>query len=93
MPHPASCPVYTGTLFPGVKWKGHEADHLPPSTAEVKNGGAIPPLPNTSSLFYLHGMEETMQFRNLVLPPAISNVNIKIYKTVTVPVVLYGNET
>jgi hypothetical protein len=27
---------------------GREADHSPPSSAEVKNGGAIPPLPNMS---------------------------------------------
>jgi hypothetical protein len=24
-------------LVPGVKWPGHEADHSPPSSAEVKN--------------------------------------------------------
>jgi hypothetical protein len=29
--------------------QGREADHSPPSNAEVKNGGAIPPLPNVSS--------------------------------------------
>jgi hypothetical protein len=28
---------------------GGEADHSPPSSIEVKNGGAIPPLPNMSS--------------------------------------------
>jgi hypothetical protein len=37
-----------GALFPGVKWQGHEADHVPPSSAEVKNSGTIPPLPHTS---------------------------------------------
>jgi hypothetical protein len=30
---------------PGVKWQGREADHSPPPSAEVKNGGTIPPLP------------------------------------------------
>jgi hypothetical protein len=35
--------IGTGGSFPGRK-----ADHSPPSSAEVKNGGAIPPLPNTS---------------------------------------------
>jgi hypothetical protein len=30
------------------KWQGCEADHLSPSNAEFKNGGAISPLPNTS---------------------------------------------
>jgi hypothetical protein len=28
-----------------VKQLGREADHSPPSSAKVKNGGAIPPLP------------------------------------------------
>jgi hypothetical protein len=39
-------------LFPGgwgVKQSGHEADHSLPSSAEVKNGGALPPLPHMSS--------------------------------------------
>jgi hypothetical protein len=34
---------------PGVKRPGHEDDHSPPFAAEVKNGGAIYPLPHTSS--------------------------------------------
>jgi hypothetical protein len=33
----------------GVKRLGRESDNSPPSSAEVKNGGAIPPLPNMSS--------------------------------------------
>jgi hypothetical protein len=36
-------------LSPEVKRQGREADHSPLSRAEVKNGGAIPPLPHTSS--------------------------------------------
>jgi hypothetical protein len=32
-----------------VKRLGCEADHSPPSNADAKNGGAIPPLPHTSS--------------------------------------------
>jgi hypothetical protein len=31
-----------------VKKPGRESDHSPPSTAKVKNGGAIPPLTHTS---------------------------------------------
>jgi hypothetical protein len=38
-----------GALSPGVKRQEREADHLPPSSAEVKKGGAIPPLPHISS--------------------------------------------
>jgi hypothetical protein len=37
-----------GALSPGVKRLRREADHSPPSSAEVKNGGAIPPLPYMS---------------------------------------------
>jgi hypothetical protein len=33
---PASCPVGARGSFPGVKRPGREADHLPPSSAEVK---------------------------------------------------------
>jgi hypothetical protein len=31
-------------IFLAVKQPGCEVDHSPPSSAEVKNGGAIPPL-------------------------------------------------
>jgi hypothetical protein len=33
-----------------VKWLEHEAEHSPPSTAEVGNCGPIPPTP------HLHGV-------------------------------------
>jgi hypothetical protein len=36
-------------LSPGGKATEYEPDHSPPSTTEVKNGGALPPLPHTSS--------------------------------------------
>jgi hypothetical protein len=36
--HPASCPMGTGGPFPGSKARpGRDADHSPPSSAEVKN--------------------------------------------------------
>jgi hypothetical protein len=35
--HPASCTVDTG-YFPGVKRPGRDADHTPPSSAEVRKG-------------------------------------------------------
>jgi hypothetical protein len=47
--HPASYPRGTGALFLGVKQPEREADHSPPSSAEVKMHGAIPPLPNMPS--------------------------------------------
>jgi hypothetical protein len=36
-----------GPLSPGAKRPGREANRSPPSSAEVKNGGAIPPLPKS----------------------------------------------
>jgi hypothetical protein len=38
-----------GILSPGVKRSGHEAEHSPPSSGEVKSGGAITPLSHTYS--------------------------------------------
>jgi hypothetical protein len=38
-----------GLLFPGIKRPKREADHIPSSSAEDKDGGAISPLPYTSS--------------------------------------------
>jgi hypothetical protein len=40
---------YRGALSPGVKRHGREADHSPPSTVKVRNGGAITTLHHTSS--------------------------------------------
>jgi hypothetical protein len=34
-----------GVTSQGVKQPGHETDHSLPTSTEVKNGGAIPPLP------------------------------------------------
>jgi hypothetical protein len=34
--HPAFYPMGTGGCFPGVKRPGHEADHSPLSSAEIK---------------------------------------------------------
>jgi hypothetical protein len=50
-PGPTQPPIQwvPGPLSPGVKWPGREVDHLPPSNAGVKNGGAIPQIPNTFS--------------------------------------------
>jgi hypothetical protein len=38
MTHPASCTMDTGGPFPGGKERpGRDADHSPPSSAEVEN--------------------------------------------------------
>jgi hypothetical protein len=41
-----------GALSLGVKWLGCEADHSPPSSAEVKNAWGCTPIPP----IHLHGM-------------------------------------
>jgi hypothetical protein len=46
--HPVSYPMCTWS-FSGVKRYEREAHYSPPSIAEAKNGGAIPPLPHMSS--------------------------------------------
>jgi hypothetical protein len=39
----------SGELSPqGLKRTGYEADHSPPSSADIKNDSVIPPLPLTS---------------------------------------------
>jgi hypothetical protein len=38
-----------GAFSPAVERLGREADHSPPPGTKLKNGGAIPPLPHTSS--------------------------------------------
>jgi hypothetical protein len=48
-PTQAPIQLVLGAIFPGVNWLRREADHSPPSSAEVKKGGSIPPLPHTSS--------------------------------------------
>jgi hypothetical protein len=45
----------TGPLSQGVKQQGREADHSPPFSAEIKNGGAILALPHMSSWHYAYG--------------------------------------
>jgi hypothetical protein len=47
--HQTFNPMGTGGSLPRVKLPGREADHSPPSSTEVKNGRAIPPLPSKSS--------------------------------------------
>jgi hypothetical protein len=49
-----------GAPSQGVKWPVHDSNHPPPSTAEIKNSGAIPPLPpyvlikhSDNSTFYI----------------------------------------
>jgi hypothetical protein len=47
--HPKSHAWVLGALSPGVNLQGHETKKSPTSSAKIKNGGAIPPLPHMSS--------------------------------------------
>jgi hypothetical protein len=49
--HPGSYPLSIGDSFLAVKWQGCEVDRLPPTIAEIKNGGGEPQL-----LIRLHGV-------------------------------------
>jgi hypothetical protein len=64
-PEPTQPPIQwvPGALFLGVKRLGREADHSPPSNAEVKNGEAIPPLPP-----HLHGFVLNSLSRGTIVP-------------------------
>jgi hypothetical protein len=44
--YPASYSMDIKVASSGVKQQGREADHSLPSSAEVKNGGAMPGLPH-----------------------------------------------
>jgi hypothetical protein len=51
-----------GALSSGVKRPWREADSSPPSSAKVKNGGAIPPLPHVFMACYLIKPRDTFTF-------------------------------
>jgi len=56
--HPTSFPMATGALSLGVKRPGREADHLPPSSAEVKKARSYTSTPPIR----LHG--EVFKYRD-----------------------------
>jgi hypothetical protein len=43
--HPVSYSIGTEDFYPDQNWPERKAGHSPPSSAEVKNGGVIPPFP------------------------------------------------
>jgi hypothetical protein len=43
--HSVQCPINTGDAFLEVRRPKGEARHSPPSSVEIKNGGAIPSTP------------------------------------------------
>jgi hypothetical protein len=63
--------MVTGADFPGVKRPGLEAYHYPPSSAEIKNSGAIFAL---SHMFSWNSAQLTMQVDNFTVSINIYNV-------------------
>jgi hypothetical protein len=65
--HPASYQWVSGALSPAIMRPGCEADHSPRSSAEVKNGGAIPPLPHACSWLGASLMKPRDNFNSYLL--------------------------
>jgi hypothetical protein len=63
----------------GEEGKAAEADHTPPSTAEIKNGGAIPPLP-LQNIFAILMIEGTAFIRRVL--PVESNGKAHVLRSV-----------
>jgi hypothetical protein len=59
--HSAFHPMGTGGSSPGVKRQGCEVVYSSPSSAEVKNGGTIPPLPLLSSWHSAKPIQHVLQ--------------------------------
>jgi hypothetical protein len=64
---------YRGEISPEVKRPGREADHLLPSTAEVKDGGAIPPFPHVLMAQFLIKYTDSFTFFFHFLHPIAFN--------------------
>jgi hypothetical protein len=54
--HPASYPVGTRGSFPSGKWPGCEADHSPPSSAEVNNAWSYTSTPQYAFMAWCYVM-------------------------------------
>jgi hypothetical protein len=66
----------TGSFFPlRVKQPGHETEHSPPSSAGVKNGEAIPPLPHMSLWYSAYLIKHR---NNFFLPLLLQNTSASI---------------
>jgi hypothetical protein len=63
----------------GIKRPGREADHLPPSSAEVDDGVAIPPLPRMSSWQSVQFIKHRNKF-NFTLRFQNNAVSHKVWK-------------
>jgi hypothetical protein len=59
-PSPLSSEYMDG--FPGINLPGCQADHSPPSSAKVNNGGAIPPFPLMCSWHNVYLIKQRQNF-------------------------------
>jgi hypothetical protein len=67
---PTPYAVGTVNCLPGVKRQGREADHSPPPSADVTNGGVIPPLLHASlcrSAYLISAINFTFTFLYFLL--------------------------
>jgi hypothetical protein len=76
--HPASHKMGTGSISPGVKRQRREADHSPPSRAEVKNSEAIPPLPHTTSWRGVKLINLTLLYKVVIIKHTTRAIPLKI---------------
>jgi hypothetical protein len=65
-PHSLLSNGHLGRLPSGTR-PGREVDYSLPPSAEVKNGGAVPPLHHTSSRHVLHWIQEQLYFFTFIL--------------------------
>jgi hypothetical protein len=76
----------TGGSFPGVVWPGNEADHLPPSSAEVKNAWSFtstPPLRLHGVVlnsFTLYSTLSTIKEPSAEVPPCYTRSIVLLYR-------------
>jgi hypothetical protein len=80
--HPASYPMGTGALSLGVKRQGREADHLPPSSAEVKNEWSCTSTPQYAFMAWCSVKAQRQLYLYLI---AASNVNSTLYNASVIP--------
>jgi hypothetical protein len=64
------------SFFLGVKRPGSEADHSDLSSAKVKNGGAIPLIPHTSSWLGAYLIEHKDKFTPFILSSTAAVLSI-----------------
>jgi hypothetical protein len=74
----------SGAVSPGVKRPGREADNSPPSSADVKNCGAIPPLHHTHSWHSVYLIKHINKFTFFHLFTGRNRIKCHIFSLIKV---------